>query len=225
MNIRGILTSNRFFPKTNSNTKRSLPLSDLTAFYTSVQIPLSENEKASSVNLVSCKPTWCKNNRTTLYVVTKLDSLGHSDWSTSHSYFRVFSFLLTSSFVSLRSSEDDDVGTSVSLNLPPRLLFLHAGPRKALPLAHSYCVDDVHFISHGLRAILTSRNTLHSAVRCFALPIARLLDADNGDDRPLQPLIFGKELVAPGQVYMEKYSGAVSFASKDEKTLVIQYYD
>lgn len=38
------------------------------------------------------------------------------------------------------------------------------------------------------------------------------------------PISFGRDRVAPSEVWMERYSGAVAFVSKGEQELVIQYY-
>ncbi|KAL5498871.1 hypothetical protein ACEPAH_1389 [Sanghuangporus vaninii] len=167
-----------------------------------------------SVRLVPCRMTWRgPPHHTTIFVIGKLNDAAFSP-NRIHGKSEDTCFWLSL----FRFSSP--VGHNSSL---PSTLTLQQSTSVSIPLSHPYCTEDVHALSHCGRGILASVNTLHKGTRYYAFSFERLLEGC--DRKPFGPISFGRDHVAPGVVYYEKYSGALIFVSKDQQKLVIQYYD
>lgn len=129
---------------------------------------------------------------------------------------RLYSFQLA--VPSLNPSSCD-----LSSALPPSLSLLRDGPSISIPLSHPYCTEEIHSLSHAGRGVLASVNTLHKGVRYYAFSFEEFFEGRVRES--FGSIAFGRDRIAPGEVYMEKYSGALAFVSKDQRSLVIQYYD
>ncbi|KAH8109510.1 hypothetical protein DFH11DRAFT_1861241 [Phellopilus nigrolimitatus] len=202
------------FPSTSGAP--TFTLSDLSDFVATAQITI-DGENLSSIHLSICTPTWRHDTSTSIYVIAKMCDK-HNHGLQEATRFITLKFLLGAS-----SRRAPDLGLLSSPT--PNITLVHTSGPVALPRSHPYCADDVHLLSHAGRGVLASANILHKAVRYYAFSMDTLLDGEAAPKEVLGPIVFGRERVAPGKVYMERYSGALVFASKDERTLLIQYYD
>ncbi|EJC99108.1 uncharacterized protein FOMMEDRAFT_160661 [Fomitiporia mediterranea MF3/22] len=202
--------------------------SDLHSFTLKAPIPTG-SECVISAHLVSCTPTWRGDDTTTISVMLKLFSIpsgtntGPQNSTNTCTRLSLFTYRLTSR-------------PSPSSFLPPSLSLVRTYAPISIPLPHPYCVEDVHVLSHSGRGIISSVNKIHGDVRYYAFSLDTLFRGNRSNqhnnvsqqDRHsfnLRPILFGREWVAPGEVYMEKYSGSIVFVSKGLRTLIIQYYD
>ncbi|THH06829.1 hypothetical protein EW145_g3813 [Phellinidium pouzarii] len=190
-------------------------LSDLSRFVAKSPICLV-GESIISVHISVCIPKWRRDSFTSIFSVVKLSESGRNLAGQQESTrFAVLKFLLPMS-----SPITQGFGP---MRAPPTLILDRVGSPIAIPRSHPYCTDDVHLLSHSGRGVLASVNTLHKAVRYYAFSVERLLEGEIG--AVPGAVFFGHERIAPGEVCMEVYSGALAFPSKDEQSLVIQFYD
>ena len=167
-----------------------------------------------SALVVPCRMTWRgPPYNTTIFVIGKLN-----DAPISGSRIQIKSestrFWLATFRFSAHTEEHSGLPQNISLDRSTSV---------SIPLSHPYCTEDVHSLSHGGRGILASVNNLHKGTRYYAFTFDDLLE---GRATELSgPLSFGRDHVAPGIVFFEKYSGALAYVSKDQQRLVIQNYD